>query len=218
MPLSLLIAFGAFRPSRVWSQVSALSPFILALILLSKALMNILGKLCLLGLGAGTLLAQSQLPNASWNFTQTYHRVSQYEAVPIYASITVDLASPAALFPTAVGATSTGELQKTFQFGFGDVHDAANYAQGVQPGQTLTLLFGTFYPIGGRAAEGIYPPDQNFYSLNFFNPETFGSLLLQPGNSFTIEVVPEPATLSLAAFGLIAFGFSVRPERKSSGA
>ncbi len=77
------------------------------------------------------------------------------------------------------------------------------------PDEELLVDWAVLEPLGGEATPGIYAP-----SLPFFD---FAMGPVAPTNSFTLTVVPEPATGSLLLAGVVVLGGWARYRRRGPG-
>jgi hypothetical protein len=152
----------------------------------------------------------------SWSFDQTSYTIGSSDSVPIHATLRNDVSSTDDLRITGVGASFTGDLQKTFDFTFGPTGDSSDFGLefvGVtlSPGAELPFVFGILTPIGGAAPLGTYLADPAFLNLVLDSVAT-GPRYSE--NTFSVTVVPEPSLMAQMIVGLIA-GVALRRRSRS---
>lgn len=145
-------------------------------------------------------------PLWSWSFDETEFVIGPSESIVIEATIYNDASSTMDMSILGVGASFTGDLQKTFDFTFGPTGDDVDFGIDfvgltIPPGGAVPFVFGILTPIDGLAPVGEYFADPASLSLNVngvFSDPRFST------NTFTVKVVPEPSLILQMALGALA--------------
>lgn len=155
--------------------------------------------------------AQSQIPLWTWQFTPAQYVVGSLDPVVIHATISVDPTSPVPLRMGGVGGAVGGDLIKIYTISLGDLWDYRSFGTGLEPGQSLTLHWGTFVP-RAEVQQGRYHGDPYVLGLGTGGVDYVAQA---PLNNLIIDVVPEPRTAVLLAAGFVAFGLRrmLKPHR-----